>query len=234
VVIIFFGKDFVLCIFIKTNHIKSFLIILAAIIVFGGLVLAKIYISKNQKEKVVIALTGKVADTTALSKNIKADSLYDVKEVIFKDSAVLISVINPDKSGTEAYFDKKYKLNDYDNINMVGIYQYDASKPLQSASIEDAMMAKGKKLGSFQQQWVAKFIDTTDGSCKPLKIYLQSSLKNPASFKNEETSYQPESIYKMRVVCKYRSLDSLGAKAINNISSVIDTAGKILSVEKNQ
>lgn len=182
----------------------------------------------------IVALTGQVADTAKLSKKIKADSLYDVKEVVFKDSAILISVANPDKSGTEAYFDKKYKLNVYDNINMVGIYQYDPKKPLQSASLEDAMMAKGKKLGTFQEQWVAKFIDTSDGSCRPLKKYLQSSLKNPASFKNEETSYQPESIYKMRVVCKYRSTDSLGAKAINNITSVIDTSGNIISVEKNQ
>jgi len=229
----FFGKDFVLWIS-KTDRIKAFLIILVAIVVFGGLILAKIYISKNQKEKVVVALTGQVADTATLSKNIKADSLYDVKEVIYKDSAVLISVTNPDKSGTEAYFDKKYKLNGYDNINMVGIYQYNPAKPLQSASLEDAMMAKGKKLGNFQEQWVAKFIDTTDGSCKPLKKYLQASLKNPDSFKNEETSYQPENVYKMRVVCKYISLDSLGAKAINNVTSVIDTAGKIISVEKNQ
>ncbi len=65
-----------------------------------------------------------------------------MKEVVYKDSAVLISVTNPDKSGTEAYFDKKYKLNGYDNINMVGIYQYNSAKPLQSASLEDAIMAK--------------------------------------------------------------------------------------------
>ena len=154
--------------------------------------------------------------------------------MVYKDSAVLISVTNPDKSGTEAYFDKKYKLNVYDNINMVGIYQYDSAKPLQSASLEDAMMAKGKKLGRFQEEWSARFIDTTDGSCKPLKKYLQASLKNPASFKNEVTSYQPESIYKMRVVCKYRSIDSFGGKAINDITSVIDTSGHVISVEKSQ
>ncbi|HXB43813.1 MAG TPA: hypothetical protein VNV85_07140 [Puia sp.] len=220
--------------FFKPDSIKAFLIILAAIIVFGGLILAKIYISKNQKEKVVVALTGQVADTALLSKKIKADSLYDVKEVVFKDSAILISVANPDKGGTEAYFDKKYKLNVYDNINMVGIYQYDPKKPLPSASLEDAIMAKGKKLGKFQEEWVAKFIDTTDGSCRPLKKHLQASLKNPTSFKNEETSYQPESIYKMRVVCKYRSTDSLGAKTINSIISIIDTSGNIISVEKIQ
>ena len=220
--------------FIKTDRIKAFLIILAAIILFGGLILAKIYIDKNQKEKVVPALTGQVADTVTLTKNIKSDSLYEVKEVVYRDSAILISVANPDKSGTEAYFDKKYKLNAFDNINMVCIYKYDSAKPVQSLSLEDAIMAKGKKLGRFQEEWVAKFIDTADGSCKPLKKYLQSSLKNPDSFKSDETSYQPESIYKMRVMCKYRSTDSLGAKVISNITSVIDTSGKIISVEKNQ
>lgn len=220
--------------FIKTDRIKAFLIILAAVILFGGLILAKIYIDKNQKEKVVPALTGQVADTVTLTKNIKSDSLYEVKEVVYRDSAILISVANPDKSGTEAYFDKKYKLNAFDNINMVCIYKYDSAKPVQSLSLEDAIMAKGKKLGRFQEEWVAKFIDTADGSCKPLKKYLQSSLKNPDSFKSDETSYQPESIYKMRVMCKYRSTDSLGAKVISNITSVIDTSGKIISVEKNQ
>jgi hypothetical protein len=230
----FFGRDFVFCIFIKTDRIKAFLIIVAAIVLFGGLILAKIYISKNQKEKKVVLLTGQVADIAAISKNIKADSLYDVKEVVYKDSAMLISVANPDKNGTEAYFDKKYKLNGYDNINMVGVYKYDSAKPLQSASLEDAIMAKGKKLGRFQEEWVAKFIDTTDGSCRPLKKHIQSSLKNPASFKNEETSYQPESIYKMRVLCKYRSIDSLGAKSISSITSVIDTSGHIIALEKNQ
>ncbi len=228
------GKDFVFCILIKTDRIKTFLIIFAAIVLFGGLILAKIYISRNQKEKVVVALTGQVADTALLSKKIKADSLYEVKEVFYKDSAILISVANPDKSGTEAYFDKKYKLNAYDNINMVGIYQYDPKKPLQSETLQDAMMAKGKKLGRFQEEWVSKFIDTTDGSCKPLKKFLQSSITKPGSFKIEETSYQPESIYAMRVECKYRCTDSLGAKSIINISTVIDTSGNIISVEKNQ
>ena len=220
--------------FIKTDRIKAFLIIFIAIVLFGGLILAKIYIDKNQKEKLIPALSGKLADTIALSKNIKSDSLYEVREVVYRDSAILISVMNPDKSGTEAYFDKKYKLNTFDNINMVCIYKYDSVKPVQSLSLEDAIMAKGKKLGRFEEEWVAKFIDTADGSCKPLKKYLQSSLKNPDSFKSEETSYQPESIYKMRVVCKYRSIDSSGAKAINNITSVIDTSGKVISVEKNQ
>ena len=229
-----FWPGFRILYFIKTDRIKAFLIILAAIILFGGLILAKIYIDKNQKEKVVPALTGQVADTVTLTKNIKSDSLYEVKEVVYRDSAILISVANPDKSGTEAYFDKKYKLNAFDNINMVCIYKYDSAKPVQSLSLEDAIMAKGKKLGRFQEEWVAKYIDTADGSCKPLKKYLQSSLKNPDSFKSDETSYQPESIYKMRVMCKYRSTDSLGAKVISNITSVIDTSGKIISVEKNQ
>ena len=229
-----FWPGFRILYFIKTDRIKAFLIILAAVILFGGLILAKIYIDKNQKGKIVPALTGQLADIIELSKNIKADSLYEVKEVVYRDSAVLISVANPDKSGTEAYFDKKYKLNAFDNINMVFIYKYDSAKPVQSLSLEDAIMAKGKKLGRFQEEWVAKYIDTADGSCRPLKKYLQSSLKNPGSFKNEETSYQPESIYKMRVVYRYRSIDSSGANAINNITSVIDTGGKIISVEKNQ
>ena len=169
-----------------------------------------------------------------LSAKIKSDSLYEVKEVVFKDSGILISVNKPDKSGTEAYFDKKYKLNGYDNVNMVYVYQYDQAKPLQSASLEDAMMAKGKKMGRFQDEWTAKFIDTTDGSCKPLKKYLQSMMKRPESYKNELTNYQPESIYKMRVVCKYMLIDSLGAKAVNDITAVIDTAGNVISTEKNQ
>ncbi|HLK29072.1 MAG TPA: hypothetical protein VKT28_10885 [Puia sp.] len=214
--------------------IKTFLIILAAVIVFGGLVLAKIYVDKNQKKQVVVVLSGQVADTSSLAAKIKSDSLYDVKEVLFKDSGVLISVSNPDKSGTEAYFDKKYKLNNFDNINMVYIFQYDASKPLQTLSFEDAAMAKGKRMGRFQEEWVARFIDTTDGSCKPLKQYVQSSIKNPGSYKNEMTSYQPENIYKMRVVCKYTFADSAGTKTINNISAIVDTAGKVVSVEKNQ
>jgi len=182
---------------------------------------------------VSIALSGIVADTSALSAQLKADSLYDVKQVLFKDSAVLIAVSNPDKSGTETYFDKKYKLNVFDNINMVYIFPYDSTKPLQTASLEDAPMAKGKKMGRFQELWVARFIDTTDNSCKPLKKYLQDSLKNEGSYKTEMTNYQPESISKMRVVSKYSLKDSLGTKTINSISAVVDSSGNVVSVEKN-
>ncbi len=173
-----------------------------------------------------------IADTASLSAKLKSDSLYDVKEVLFKDSGVLIAVNNPDKSGTEAYFDKKYKLNGFANINMVYIFQYDPAKPLASASLEDAAMAKGKKMGRFQEEWVAKFIDTTDGSCTPLKKYLQSSIKSPDSYKNEMTTYQPESIYKMRVLCKYTFTDSIGAKVISSASALVDTSGKVVSVDK--
>ena len=212
--------------------IKSFLIILVAIIVFGGLIVAKMYIDKKQKQKAGIALTGQIADTSSLARKIRSDSLYDVKEIIFKDSGVLISVSNPDKSGTETYFDKKYKLNVYDNLNMVYIFQYDSAKPLHSLSLDDAIMAKGKRMGRFQDEWVARFIDTTDNSCRPLKKYLQASLRNPYSYKNELTNYQPESIYKMRVICKYVYTDSAGQKIISNISSVVDTGGMVMSVEK--
>jgi len=211
--------------------VKTFLIIIAAIIVFGGLILLKMHLSADANKK---DLTAKAADIPSLENTIKADSLYTVKDVLYKDSGILIAVDNPGKSGTENYFDKKYKLNDYSNINMVYVYQYDSAKPLQQATFDDAIMAKGKKMGRFQEMWVTKFIDTTDGSCKPLKKYVQSSIKNPQSFKNEETNYQPESIYKMRVVCKYRFTDSAGTKILNDVTAIVDTAGNVTSVEKTQ
>ncbi|HVM86790.1 MAG TPA: hypothetical protein VMT76_01290 [Puia sp.] len=189
---------------------------------------------KDQKQKTPIAFSGKNADTSLLLAKIKSDSLYQVEKVMFRDSAVLIAVNNPDKSGTEIYFDKKYKLNGYDNINMVYIFQYDSLKPLQSVSLEEAIMAKGKKMGRFQEQWENRFIDTTDGSCRPLKKFIQLSIKNPLSFKNELTTYQPESIYKMHVLCKYIYTDSSGAKIINNISALVDTSGNVSAVEKIQ
>jgi hypothetical protein len=194
--------------------------------------MAKIYIEKKQSKKASITLSGQLADTAMISGKIRSDSLYDVKEVLFKDSGVLISVGNPDKSGTEAYFDKKYKLNGYDNINMVYIFQYDSSKPLKFLSFEDAAMAKGKKMGRFQDEWVARFIDTADGSCRPLKKWLQSSMKDPFSYRNQLTSYQPASIFKMLVINKYTFVDSAGEKVVRNISALVDTGGKVISVEK--
>ena len=199
---------------------------------FGGLIMAKIYVDKHPNIKKVLLLSGKNANTDSLVKKIMADSLYTVKDVAYKDSAVMISISNPDKTGTETYFDKKYKLNSFDNINMVCVYLYDSTKPLLRFSIGDAIMAKGKRLGRFQDIWVAQFVDTTDGSCIPLKKYLRSSMKNPASFKNELTTYQPENIYKMRVLCKYTYRDSLWQKSVDNITALVDTGGNILSVEK--
>ena len=177
--------------------------------------------------------TEKIADIPSLENNIKTDSLYTVKDIAYKDSGILIALDNPGKSGAENYFDKKYKLNDYGNINMVYIFQYDTTKPLDKISFDDALMAKGKKMARFQTEWTAKFIDTTDGSCKPLKKYLQSTIKNPDSFKNEETSFQPASIYKMQVTCKYKTSDSLGNKMNNDVTALIDTAGLITLVDKN-
>jgi hypothetical protein len=209
--------------------VKTFLIIIAALILFGGLVLLKMHLAKDAKKN----STEKIADISSLENTIKADSLYIVKDIAYKDSGILIALDNPGKSGAETYFDKKYKLNDYGNINMVYIYQYDTTKPLNKASFDDALMAKGKKMALFQSEWTAKFIDTTDGSCKPLKKYLQSAMKNPDSFKNEETNFQPASIYKMQVTCKYKTADSLGNKTNNDITALVDTAGLITLVDKN-
>jgi hypothetical protein len=211
--------------------VKNFLIILAAVIVFGGLVLLKIHLSADAVKKEV---TDKKADIVLLEKNVRADSLYNVKDFLYKDSGIMIAVDNPGKSGTENYFDKKYKLNEYSNINMVYIYPYDSLKPLQQASFDEAIMAKGKKMGRFEETWITRFIDTTDGSCRPLKKWLQDSLKYAGTFSNQETNYQPESIYKMRVVFKFKSTDSAGVKSLNDISAVVDTGGRVSAVEKTQ
>jgi hypothetical protein len=211
--------------------VKSILIIIAALCVFGGLVLLKMHLAADANKKNVEARS---ADIPSLETSIKSDSLYMVKDVLYRDSGILIAVDNPGKSGTESYFDKKYKLNDYTNINMVYVYQYDSAKPLQKASFDDAIMAKGKKMGRFQEMWVTKFVDTADGSCKPLKKYLLAGLKVPATFKNEETNYQPESIYKMRVSCKYRLTDSADNKILNDVTALVDTAGNVTAVDKTQ
>jgi hypothetical protein len=213
-----------------TRGMKAFLIILGAIVVFTALIELKIYLSnkylRESREKEI-----KNANIITLQNKIKSDSLYDVKEVVYKDSAVLIAVTNPEKSGTDEYFNKKYDLNGYTNINMVYIYQYDSAKPVKAASFDDAMMATGKKLGRFQQEWSLKFIDTADKSCTPLKKYLQTAMHYPGSFKNEETVYQPETITRMQVVCKYRSKDSLGKTILKEITAVVDTAGKIITAK---
>jgi hypothetical protein len=211
--------------------VKAILIIIVAILIFAGLILTKMYISVKEKEKAMRLESSKVANIHNLQLAIKGDSLYEVKDVNFRDSAILIAVDNPEKSGTEAYFDKKYKLNGYENINMVYIYKFDSGLSLQTVSFDDALMAKGKKLGKFQDEWVARFIDSVDGSCRPLKNFLKSKLNTPASFKNQETIYQPESIHRMQVVCKYRSIDSSGTKILNQVTAIIDSNGTIISVD---
>jgi hypothetical protein len=114
---------------------------------------------------------------------------------------------------------------------MVYIYQFDSAKPLGTASPDDAIMATGKKLGRFQEQWTNRYIDTTDKACKPLKKYLQAKLLYPESFKNEETIFQPESINSMQVICKYRIKDSSGTTVLREITAVIDTGGRIISTK---
>ena len=149
------------------NGTKIFLIIISALILFAALIELKIYVDKKSKESALSEL--KIANIDSLQLKIKADSLYEVKAVFYKDSGILIAVSNPEKSGTDEYFNKKYDLNSYSNINMVYIFNYDSLKPIKNASLDDAIMATGKKLGRFQQEWTLKYIDTTDKSCRPLK-----------------------------------------------------------------
>ena len=212
------------------NGMKIFLIIVSALILFAALIELKIYLAnKSLKESALSEL--KIANIDSLQTKIKADSLYEVKDVFYKDSGVLIAVTNPDKSGTDEYFNKKYNLNNYSNINMVYIYNYDPAKPIKAASFDDAIMATGKKLGRFQQEWTLKYIDTSDKSCAPLKKYLQTSMHFPESFKNEETVYQPQSISQMQVVCKYRIKDSSGKVELKQVTAVVDSAGKIITTK---
>lgn len=211
------------------RSLKTILIIVGALALFAALIVAKMRLSSGAGEK---SVAGHIADVIKIQNNLKGDSLYGVRDVIYRDSAIVIAVDNPEKPGIDAYFNRKYRLNEFDNINMVYIYQYDSARPLQSVSFDDALMATGKKMGKFQDDWVAKYIDTLDGSCKPLKKYLQSTLQNPESFKNEETVYQPASIHKMQVICKFRAKDSLGTQALREITAVVDANGNILSAEK--
>jgi hypothetical protein len=211
--------------------LNAIFIVIGAIVIFGGLIWTKMYISAKEKEKAERLNSSKVANVVNLINAIKGDSLYEVKEVLYKDSAMIIAVDNPEKSGTEIYFDKKYRLNEFGNINMVYIYKYDSFKPLQTVSFDDALMAKGKKLGKFQELWVARFIDSVDGSCRPLKNYLKAKMFAPESFKNQETVYQPENIHRMQVVCKFRALDSLGSKILSQVTAVVDSNGMIISVD---
>jgi hypothetical protein len=213
------------------RFITALIIVLAALLLFAGLIWAKLYVTRKQQEKLKEAAKTHIASIPRLEQAIRGDSLYDVRDVQFKDSAILIAVSNPDKSGTESYFDKKYAINSYGNINMVYIYGYDSAKFLQNAAFDDALMAKGKKMGKFQEEWVSKYIDSTDGSCRPLKKFLRDQMPNPQSFKNQETTYQPENIHSMHVVCKYRSLDKSGAPALNVVTATIGSNGSVLSAD---
>jgi len=213
-----------------SRGIKAFLIIVGGLLLFTALIELKIYLSnkflkESQKKNL------KVGNIASLTDEIKKDSLYEVKEVMYKDSAFLISVTNPEKSGTDEYFNKKYNLNGYSNINMVYIYQYDAAKPISTATPDDAIMATGKKLGRFQEEWTSRFIDTADKSCKPLKKFLLTKQNYPETFKNEETVYQPESINSMQVICKFRIKDSTGETILRQVTAVIDTGGRIISAK---
>ena len=134
------------------GSVKTLLVILIILVVFCGMILVKMYITTSMKESKKNIV---IASIPTLQNNIKSDSLYDVKDVLYKDSAILIAVSNPDKSGTDIYFNKKYALNGYDNINMVYIYPYDSTKPLSAALPDDALMGTGKKLGKLQEDWVA-------------------------------------------------------------------------------
>lgn len=207
---------------------KAFFIILAALVLFAALFYSQHYLSSIMSPS---AKAGRlVADINSLKELIKKDSLYQVKEVIYRDSAILIAVENPEKSGTDVYFNNKYQLNSHSNINMVYIYQYDSSLVMQTASFEDALMATGKKMGRFQQEWESRYIDTVDKSCLPLKRYIQLKEAFPSSFKNEETLFQPASIFKMQVVCKYRVKDSSGVSLLKSVTALVDTGGQVVSV----
>jgi hypothetical protein len=206
---------------------KNLLIVISVLAVLGCLILLKLYLTSNgylQKNKKQVE---KIADIQKLQSDIRSDSLYQVKDMQYRDSAILIAVANPDKSGTDIYFNKKYALNNYGNINMV--YVFDTAKLLDTVSFDDALMATGKKMGAFQDQWTANFIDSSDKSCKPLKKFLQEKMKFPESFKNEETVYQPASIHKMQVVCKYRYLDSAGKRQLKEVTAQIGADGSIIS-----
>ncbi len=171
------------------------------------------------------------ADIGSLLTRIRHDSLYEVKEALCRDSGILISVSNPDKTGTDIYFNRKYELNHYDNINMVYIYQYDSTRSVDHQRPEDALMATGKRLGRFQQEWESRFIDSADRSCIPLRKWIMSQQNRPGGFKNEETLYQPASIHAMQVVCKYRILTDSGASPLQTITAEIDSAGQVIQAK---
>ena len=222
--------------------LRTIVVTLGAIVLLIFLIGVTIYFSmtpqQRREKKYLNPFSRQVAkndaDINALEKQIRADQLYAVNDLQYKDSAVWIAVGNPEKSGTEEYFDRKYKLNSFDNINMVYVFQYDSARPLASQSPENALMAKGKKLGRFQEQWAARFINVTDGSCRPLNQFLKMDTLIPHSFDNIETTFQPESISRMKVVSKVRIKTDSGTTVISQVSALIDNNGNVLSAEKDQ
>jgi hypothetical protein len=156
----------------------------------------------------------------SLIKAILKDTVYKVAKVeIGPDSTIKIHVRDPEKGGTDQYFDNSYHLLKTDFIREIAIYKGD--KFLYGQGYITAQIVNG---------WEKKFL-SYNGDCRPLKDYLLKSLNDPDSYEHEETSvnYQGDSTF--QVITKFRAKNGFGAMTLQIVSASLDWNGTVIDAK---
>ena len=185
---------------------------------------------------VVIMLIAKFSDTApsipvannanidSLKLVIEKDNVWKVTEVKFEDSIFKIAVKPEDDSPINTYyFEKTYKLTDYDNILEIELYE----NKISGKSVTSFGYLTGRIIDDFNKEFVSSY----DGECRPLVILIKSKMNDESSYEHEKTVVNYIGNNKFQVVTQFRGKNAFGAKVLNEITATIDKDGNILDAK---
>ncbi len=208
---------------IKTNNkiLKYFILPIAILFII-------IFIIPETPKPVIQEKKVNIDSIVAL---IKADKLFEIKDVYYndKDSSINIAFTNKgnvlkDKDYSTVYFNQTYRLNDYSLIDGVTLYAYKKGKTLKNGDYKEYLMSDSKRNGRFVYRFREEFC-LGDRECTALTSHLKRQLNDPDSYSSEHITVEYAGNNRVRVTNTYRAKNGFGALTLSECQCDFDMAG---------
>jgi hypothetical protein len=208
--------------------------------VFGGIIAFIILlalIGRCSETNNVAQVEEKQFNMDSLITEIKKDKSFDIKEIQYnaKDSSLNIAISNKNsvikkRDYSARYFNTMFFLDSIPKIEGVYLYAYNKDKPFQKKEYLDGF---GQRFARYKNKFDKQFINSWDGSCRPVEKYLKSILNDPSSLEINNTwnlGMNNDSTFSIKTV--FRAKNQFNATVLQTLYCDVDIEGNISNIKK--
>lgn len=166
-----------------------------------------------------------------------ADSIMKVYEgYIIKNTVSLDTIyFQLGKEATQGNWRHSADLNqsviqkDYNNIVAIKFADIDKPETIILLVPDEKQAIENQKIAARKER-ISKQFSPWDGAHRNLEKYIKKSMKDPKSYKHDETTYSDKGSY-ILVQTRFRGKNSFGAMVLQTVTAKVDLEGNILSIQ---